>query len=80
MEYFIGRRNIGKETFERGYMSNKVLYIETNDFMHVDRYFTITIAFQEAEYALKDPDGWKRFTSILKKVMENELTKEGDKK
>ena len=54
---------------------HRVLYIETNCFMNVDRYIGITIAYQMAELALKDPDEWERFTSILRAVMEKEVIK-----
>ena len=54
---------------------HRVLYIETNCFMDVDRYIGITIAYQMAELALKDPDEWERFTSILRAVMEKEVSK-----
>lgn len=57
-------------------MEHTVLYIETNNIMRVDRYFTITIAYEEAKYALDDPDEWDRFTSILRTVMKDRLTKE----
>ena len=53
----------------------KTIYIETNNVIHPDRYFSITIAFQEALYALTSDKEWKRFTELLRVVMKDELNK-----